>query len=228
MNLLLAISTLIATAFFFYTYLPAGMKTQNKESHVKEKVIPPNTRPIKIVWQETNQTEEETKDTTTRLRIPSTLTEKKETTLHTKDTTPTPSTTSSTNTALEDAQKALHALLKKSKIRFLFNKFELTKESKKLLRRVAKLIQKYPDFHYTIQGHTDNTGEEAYNLFLSKERAKTVRQYLIYRGVTPKQCSSTGFGSSKPIATNETPIGRYTNRRVVIDITPQAPLKESF
>ena len=80
------------------------------------------------------------------------------------------------------------------------------------------MINKHPNFHYNIQGHTDATGNGDYNVNLSTNRAQRVMAYLIEQGVDSKLLSAKGFGSSLPIAENNTKEGRLKNRRVVFEI----------
>ncbi|MBU1667517.1 OmpA family protein [bacterium] len=121
-----------------------------------------------------------------------------------------------------EAQKVAEQKLLKAfsltKVEFKFNSMELTDESKALLNKTAEVINEYSDFHYNIQGHTDSSGREAYNVKLSGERADTVKEYLMSRGVDGTLLSTKGFGSSKPIASNETKAGKLENRRVVFEI----------
>jgi OOP family OmpA-OmpF porin len=72
-----------------------------------------------------------------------------------------------------------------------------------------------------IFGHTDNAGDENKNIELSTSRAKAVADYLIARGLDPGRVTYKGFGSSKPIDTNDTEEGRKENRRVEFKITRQ-------
>jgi len=72
-----------------------------------------------------------------------------------------------------------------------------------------------------IAGHTDNTGTESHNLKLSANRAQAVAEYLIESNISEKRISFEGFGSSKPVASNETEGGRSKNRRVEIVIAGQ-------
>ena len=65
-----------------------------------------------------------------------------------------------------------------------------------------------------IEGHTDATGDEAFNLQLSVDRAKTVEKALIARGVSPDRLSTKGLGRSQPLSTNDSDEGRARNRRV--------------
>jgi len=65
-----------------------------------------------------------------------------------------------------------------------------------------------------IGGNTDNTGDEASNLTLSQQRADAVRNYLVQQGVDPNTLVAKGYGSTKPVATNDTDEGKFHNRRI--------------
>lgn len=65
-----------------------------------------------------------------------------------------------------------------------------------------------------IGGHTDNTGDDASNLVLSQQRADAVRDYLVRQGVDPGTLVAKGYGSTKPVATNDTDEGKFRNRRI--------------
>ena len=67
-----------------------------------------------------------------------------------------------------------------------------------------------------VVGHTDDVGDNAYNMALSEERANSVRDYLVSIGLDPNKIVTTGMGESMPIASNSTPEGRAQNRRVQI------------
>jgi outer membrane protein OmpA-like peptidoglycan-associated protein len=69
-----------------------------------------------------------------------------------------------------------------------------------------------------LQGYTDSTGSDKYNLVLSDKRANSVRDYLVSRNVKPEQLSARGYGKADPIASNATPDGRAKNRRVVMKV----------
>ncbi len=83
------------------------------------------------------------------------------------------------------------------------------------LDRVAKILNNYPQTRIRVEGHTDETGTEAYNQALSERRAETVKNALIQRGVDPLRIESVGYGESQPISSDNA-----TNRRVNIVITP--------
>ncbi len=81
------------------------------------------------------------------------------------------------------------------------------------LQRVAGIIKKN-GLKVEISGHTDNIGEEENNQKLSEKRAEAVRDYLINEGCDPSMLQTLGYGESKPVATNDTDVGRAKNRRV--------------
>lgn len=85
--------------------------------------------------------------------------------------------------------------------------------------KAARFLAQYPNSDAIIEGHTDSNGTDEYNRGLSQRRAETVKQALIYKhGVKPSRLTAVGYGESRPIATNDTPDGRYTNRRVMVII----------
>ena len=84
------------------------------------------------------------------------------------------------------------------------------------LARVAEFLRQNPDRNVLIEGHTDSTAPDAYNLALSQRRANAVEDFLITQGVDPNRISAIGYGEQLPIATNETAAGRQANRRVEI------------
>ncbi|MDD2557502.1 MAG: OmpA family protein [Desulfuromonadaceae bacterium] len=88
------------------------------------------------------------------------------------------------------------------------------------LKRVADVLNAYPQTRLQIAGHTDSTGSETYNQSLSERRAEAVKGILSGYQVAPQRMSTIGFGESKPIASNDTLSGRQMNRRVAITIEP--------
>lgn len=90
-----------------------------------------------------------------------------------------------------------------------------------LLRKVQKAIQAFDEPNVLIEGHTDSTGLRALNDELSMRRAQAVREYLLANGVLPRaKIIAEGFGSRKPLASNETEEGRAINRRIDVVIYP--------
>jgi outer membrane protein OmpA-like peptidoglycan-associated protein len=88
------------------------------------------------------------------------------------------------------------------------------------IRALGSNLQQYPNTTVQVIGHTDSTGDAAYNQDLSERRARSVAGVLIGTGVSGARIQAIGRGESQPIATNATPEGRQQNRRVEIVITP--------
>jgi outer membrane protein OmpA-like peptidoglycan-associated protein len=82
------------------------------------------------------------------------------------------------------------------------------------LRGVAELLKSDRGLRISIIGHTDNLGSEKVNLKVSAERAAAVRDYLVSQGVESPRLVSSGIGSGRPIASNDTQLGRQANRRI--------------
>jgi outer membrane protein OmpA-like peptidoglycan-associated protein len=108
-------------------------------------------------------------------------------------------------------------VLNENAVRFDTNKSSLTADAKANLEKLVPVFTEYPDTDITIFGYTDITGPADYNLKLSKERAASVRNYLVAKGIA--RFHVTGLGIADPIASNETVDGRSQNRRVEFAIT---------
>ena len=102
----------------------------------------------------------------------------------------------------------------------LFNtgKATLMPESFASLNKLVTLLRENPGVKIEVSGHTDNTGSAATNKTLSKNRALTVRNYLISQGIAGERVSYEGYGFDRPIEPNNTEAGRAANRRVEIEI----------
>ncbi len=96
---------------------------------------------------------------------------------------------------------------------------ELKSESIAVLNATADTLNANPGVAVEIAGHTDSQGDAAYNQGLSERRAKSVRDYLISRGVSSSRLSSAGYGESQPVADNATADGRAQNRRVELRVS---------
>jgi outer membrane protein OmpA-like peptidoglycan-associated protein len=110
---------------------------------------------------------------------------------------------------------------------FDIDKYDLRDTSKANLTRLARILNKYPDTNILIEGHTDSTGSAEHNLELSKNRADAVGFYLGQSGVDARRFLIKGYGSSQPIATNDTTEGRQQNRRVDIAVMANDKLKKA-
>lgn len=102
----------------------------------------------------------------------------------------------------------------------------LTPDAKKRLDVVAHTVKEYKDRAITIAGYTDNKGQEDANLTLSQQRAESVRAYLEKQGVEPSRIITEGRGETNPAASNDTPAGRASNRRVEITMHPAGEAPE--
>lgn len=100
-------------------------------------------------------------------------------------------------------------------IRFEPNSAKLDRRSDRIMEQIALTLRKHKEIErLEIGGHTDITGPRPFNMHLSRERARSVRQYLLGRGIKPERLSARGYGPDKPIADNNTEEGRTLNRRV--------------
>jgi len=105
-------------------------------------------------------------------------------------------------------------------VTFDVGSFALKPEFRATLDQIAESLKQYPDSLIDVYGHTDSTGSDAFNQTLSENRARTVANYLITKGVSAARIRSQGFGETMPVADNATPEGRAKNRRVEIKIVP--------
>ena len=103
----------------------------------------------------------------------------------------------------------------------------LQPESRSNIESLANILNRYPDTEIVVEGDTDSTGSEDYNLALSERRAQAVANYQISLGVDSERISIIGLGETNPVATNETVEGRQQNRRVEIAIFANEKLKEA-
>jgi outer membrane protein OmpA-like peptidoglycan-associated protein len=99
-------------------------------------------------------------------------------------------------------------------INFDSGKSTIKEDSKPIVGQIIQLLENYPELSLSIEGHTDNQGDNASNLSLSENRAKTVMNAIVAAGIDGTRLSSKGFGEEKPIADNADEAGRAKNRRV--------------
>ena len=102
----------------------------------------------------------------------------------------------------------------------LFNSGKATfkDETIPVLENMKNIFKEYPQARFSIEGHTDSDGSNALNQTLSENRAAAVKNYLIEHGIAEDRLRSTGFGETKPIATNKTAAGKAQNRRVEVKL----------
>jgi outer membrane protein OmpA-like peptidoglycan-associated protein len=113
-------------------------------------------------------------------------------------------------------------LIIKDKVYFDTNKATIQKRSNALLDQIANIVSTHAEITLIqVEGHTDNTGVPEQNLKLSQDRANSVKDYLVKKGVADSRLKAVGFGQEKPADTNDTPAGRDNNRRVEFNIISQ-------
>ena len=113
----------------------------------------------------------------------------------------------------------LNASLVLKNIQFDINEFKIKESSKVELDKVVQLLSQNADIHIVVNGHTDNIGSETDNLLLSSNRAKAVMEYFITKGIAANRLQYKGYGTTKPLADNNTESGRAINRRTEIQVT---------
>lgn len=101
-------------------------------------------------------------------------------------------------------------------VNFDFDRAEIRPAARPILDQAAQRLNQCPGERLQVEGHTDSIGADAYNQDLSERRARAVRDYLVSKGVSGGRISAVGYGESQPISTNDTPEGRFLNRRVEV------------
>ncbi|WP_201587862.1 OmpA family protein [Psychrobacter jeotgali] len=109
-------------------------------------------------------------------------------------------------------------------INFELDKAFIPEVNKPLLDRAAQLMKEVPDMELMIIGHTDNQASNAYNMDLSRDRAESVKEYLIAQGVDANKLTTKGMGETDPIADNSTEQGRFRNRRIEFTVYDEATM----
>ncbi|WP_024509136.1 OmpA family protein [Bradyrhizobium sp. ARR65] len=111
-------------------------------------------------------------------------------------------------------QQLFNDLLSKAKVRFLTGRATIDSDSAGLLDHLIETALRCPNANIEIAGHTDSDGEDAANQALSERRAQAVLDYFVKAGLPADRFTATGYGSSQPIASNDTDDGRAQNRRI--------------
>jgi outer membrane protein OmpA-like peptidoglycan-associated protein len=109
-------------------------------------------------------------------------------------------------------------LVFESDVLFDLNKSEINPKYIKNLNNLTNLLKIRNNIEVSINGHTDNTGSNNYNLRLSLERAKSVKKFLVKSGIDQRRLFVNGYGKNRPIAPNDTEEGRTLNRRIEVVI----------
>lgn len=112
-----------------------------------------------------------------------------------------------------------------SGVLFGFDKSDLTATAQSNIHELAAVLNKYPDTHVRVEGHTDNIGKDAYNYGLSERRAKSVANYLIAQGVSANRVQTFWYGATQPKVSNDSEANRAQNRRVEFSIFANDKMK---
>jgi outer membrane protein OmpA-like peptidoglycan-associated protein len=98
---------------------------------------------------------------------------------------------------------------------------KLRPESQAVLDKTADILMRYPHIDVEVAGHTDSTYTDAYNKRLSEDRAKSVCDYFIQKGIEARRLRAKGYGETSPVADNKSKAGREQNRRVELHLAPE-------
>lgn len=109
---------------------------------------------------------------------------------------------------------------------FEVDRADLKAGTRQNLGRLVEFLREHEDREVLIEGHTDSTGEEAYNQRLSESRAQAVRQFLTRNGIANKRVLTRGYGELFPVASNNNATGRQQNRRVEVVIIDEGKRAE--
>lgn len=113
-----------------------------------------------------------------------------------------------------------------SGIYFDTNKSNINAKSAETLQKLAGIFKEYNDTNILVEGHTDDTGSDAYNMTLSKQRAESVTSYLAGQGISTGRFTTKWYGEEQPKHDNTTVEGRAKNRRVELAIVASEALKQ--
>jgi len=114
----------------------------------------------------------------------------------------------------KECQLLMNSIVRGSAIRFGVNSSVINPSSYEVLTNVETVASRCSNTVIRIEGHTDADGSQAYNLELSKRRARAVIGYLIQKGIPQKRLDAKGYGEKKPIASNASAEGKSLNRRI--------------
>jgi len=123
------------------------------------------------------------------------------------------------NLILETRDTARGLVVNMSDVLFDSGKYTLRPMAREKLAKISGIVLGYPSLKLAIEGNTDSVGTELFNQELSEQRASGVRSYLTQQGIPESSTTATGFGKTRPIASNDTSEGRQQNRRVELIVS---------
>ena len=113
-----------------------------------------------------------------------------------------------------------------SGVYFATNQSTINAKSKANLKKLAGIFKEYPDTNIIVEGHTDSTGDDTYNMTLSQKRANAVTNYLVSQGISKSRLTTYAHGETLPKYDNATPEGRAKNRRVELGVVANEKMKQ--
>jgi len=123
------------------------------------------------------------------------------------------------NQILQTRDTARGLIVNMSDVLFDLNQYTLRPGAREKLAKVSGIILAHPGLRIEVEGHTDSTGSDDYNMKLSENRANAVRDYLVGQGISADSVVARGFGKTMPVADNSTAAGRQANRRVELVVS---------
>lgn len=123
------------------------------------------------------------------------------------------------NRVLETTDTPRGLVVNMADVLFDTGKYNLRQEAREKLSKLSGIVLAHPGLNLAVEGHTDSTGSDEFNMKLSQQRADAVREYLVAQGLAPDTVTSHGFGKDMPVADNSTAAGRQRNRRVEIIVS---------
>ena len=126
------------------------------------------------------------------------------------------------NSVLQTVDTPRGLVVTMADILFASGKYELSQDANLKLARISGVILAHPGLKLRIEGYTDSTGSEDFNLKLSGQRANTVQTFLVQQGLKQDDVIFAGEGQANPVAGNDTAAGRQQNRRVEIIVSGEA------
>jgi outer membrane protein OmpA-like peptidoglycan-associated protein len=126
------------------------------------------------------------------------------------------------NSVLQTVDTPRGLVVTMADVLFASGKYELSQDANLKLARLSGVILAHPGLKLRIEGYTDSTGSEDFNLKLSGQRADAVRAFLVGQGLQPGDVTSAGMGPANPVASNDSAVGRQQNRRVEIIVSGEA------
>jgi outer membrane protein OmpA-like peptidoglycan-associated protein len=131
-------------------------------------------------------------------------------------------TVTSRGDSLGEIQRRIPVPTQKFMIQCEHDSATISESGQKTLDLIAEFVALYPATRLIIRGYTDSEGDPGYNLTLSTSRARQGKNLMVSKGVDPLNIETVGMGSADPVASNQTPEGRKMNRRIEIELVPEA------